>query len=156
SGLAFTVEPAEKGPFPGMSTHSESALPEPQGAWGSSRPTRTPEGLQRVVGPPPLVREQWGLVRTTPRRDLSPRLPGTILGWYWPVLQPLVMFAIYYFIFTELLQQRWNLPESQKAGVGVYMFCAMISWAALADSLGRGTNVIVDNGNLIKKLVFPA
>lgn len=140
-----------------MSTDSDSALTEPRGEWISARPRRAQEVLARLVRLPLLVSEHWDLVRTTLRRDLSARFQGTLLGWAWPILQPLLLFGIYFFIFTELLQQRMrDLPDSQRAGMGVYMFCAMISWSALADALGRGTNVIVENGNLIKKLVFPA
>ncbi len=40
--------------------------------------------------------------------------------------------------------------------MAVYMFCGLMTWSALAESLTRGTSVIVDNGNLIKKLAFPA
>ena len=140
-----------------MSTRTESAESEPVGVWVSSRPTRTVEVLQRLVRLPLLVRENWDLVRTSLRRDLSSRFQGTILGWAWPILQPLMMFGIYFFIFTELLQQKIkDLPPNLKACMGVYMFCAMVPWSALAEGLGRGTSVIVDNGNLIKKLVFPS
>jgi ABC-type polysaccharide/polyol phosphate export permease len=140
-----------------MSTETESALAEPHGDWVSARPTRMVEALRRLVGLPLLVREHLDLVRTSLRRDLSARFQGTILGWAWPIVQPLVMFGIYFFIFTELLQQKiHDLPENMKALMGVYMFCAMVPWSGLAESLGRGTTVIVDNGNLIKKLVFPS
>ncbi len=140
-----------------MNTESESALPEPQGTWISARPTRAHEVLRRLVRLPWVVTEHWDLVRTTLRRDLVARFQGTLLGWAWPILQPLLLFGVYFFIFTELLQQRMQgLPDSQRAAMGVYMFCAMISWSALADALARGTSVIVENGNLIKKLVFPA
>jgi lipopolysaccharide transport system permease protein len=140
-----------------MSTETESALAEPAGEWTTARPTRTVEVLQRLVRLPFLVRENMDLVRTSLRRDLSARFQGTLLGWAWPVVQPLVMFGIYFFIFTGILGQRIpNLPPEMKACMGVYMFCAMVPWSALAESLGRGTSVVVDNGNLIKKLVFPS
>jgi ABC-type polysaccharide/polyol phosphate export permease len=140
-----------------MNTDSESALTEPQGVWIGARPTRLREVLQRMVRLPWVVSEHWDLVRTTLRRDLVARFQGTLLGWAWPVLQPLLLFGIYFFIFTELLQQRLQgLPDSQRGAMAVYMFCAMISWSSMADALARGTNVIVENGNLIKKLVFPA
>jgi lipopolysaccharide transport system permease protein len=139
-----------------MSTETESLPTEPLAEWVSARPTRTREVLQRLVGLPFLVREHRDLVRTSLRRDLAARFQGTLLGWAWPVLQPMFMFGIYFFIFTEVLQQKFtNLPPHLKAAMGVYMFTAMVAWSALAESLGRGTSVIVDNGNLIKKLVFP-
>jgi len=127
------------------------------GAWVTSRPTRPAEVLERLVKFPALLRQYADLVRTSVRRDLAARFQGTLLAWAWPFLQPLLLFAVYYFIFTELLQQRMpDLPEEQKAGMGVYMFCGMVAWSALGEALQRGTSVIVENGNLIKKLAFPS
>ncbi len=140
-----------------MTTVEEQPLASPPGEWITPRPARGLEVLQRLVGLPRLIAGHRDLVLTTLKRDLTARFQGTLLGWAWPVLQPLLLFAIYYFIFTQLLGQRMpELPEEQQAGMGVYMFCAMIAWGAFAESLGRGTSVIVDNGNLIKKLAFPS
>jgi ABC-type polysaccharide/polyol phosphate export permease len=113
--------------------------------------------LARLIGFPALLARHRDLVSTSVRRGLEARFQGTLFGWLWPLVQPLFLFAIYYFIFTELLLQRMpELPAEQQAGLGVYMFCGMLAWSALAESLGRGTNVIVENGNLIKKLSFPS
>jgi ABC-type polysaccharide/polyol phosphate export permease len=140
-----------------MTQVEEQPLAPPPGEWITPRPARGLEVLQRLVGLPWLIAGHRDLVLTTLKRDLTARFQGTLLGWAWPVLQPLLLFAIYYFIFTQLLGQRMpELPEDQQAGMGVYMFCAMIAWGAFAESLGRGTSVIVDNGNLIKKLAFPS
>ncbi len=125
--------------------------------WISSRPRRPREIAERLVSFPRLVHRYRDLVTTSVRRDLAARFQGTVLGWAWPLVQPLFLFAVYYFVFTELLQFRMpDLPPEQQAGMGVYMFCGMLAWSALAESLGRGTNVIVENGNLIKKLAFPS
>jgi ABC-type polysaccharide/polyol phosphate export permease len=140
-----------------MSPEESDALGAAPGEWITARPTRAREVGQRILRLPWLVAEHWDLVRTTLRRDLAARFQGTVLGWAWPLLQPLLLFGVYFYIFTELLQQRMrDLPDDRKAGMGVYMFCAMVAWSALAEALTRGTSVIVDNGNLIKKLVFPA
>src|SRR5262245_25355846 len=102
---------------------SELARPEGPGEWVTARPTRAAEVLQRLVRFPLLLGEHRDLVTTSLRRDLEARFRGTVLSWAWPFLQPLFLFAVYYFIFTELLQQRMpDLPEEHRAGMGVYMF----------------------------------
>jgi lipopolysaccharide transport system permease protein len=137
-----------------MSSDRELALaPE----WVSARPTAWVDVGRRIVRLPWLVLEHRDLVRTTLRRDIAARFQGTLFGWAWPLLQPLFLFSVYFFIFTELLQQRMGeLPEDKKTAMAVYMFSAMLAWGAFSESLTRGTTVIVDNGNLIKKLVFPS
>lgn len=136
---------------------SPAASVAPPGGWITARPARGREVLERLVRLPGLVREYRDLVSTTLKRDLTARFQGTLLGWAWPFVQPLVLFAVYYFIFTELLNFKMpGLPPEQRAAMGVYMFCGMIAWGAVGESLARGTTVIVDNGNLIKKLAFPS
>jgi lipopolysaccharide transport system permease protein len=133
------------------------ALAPPEAEWVTPRPARGLELLGRLVRLPRLVSDHRDLVLTTLKRDLAARFQGTVLGWAWPVLQPLLLFGIYYFIFTQFLNQRMpDLPAGQEAAMGVYMFCAMIAWSAFSESIARGTGVIVDNGNLIKKLAFPS
>src|SRR5688572_27899368 len=125
--------------------------PDQASEWVSARPTAWGEVLQPVVRIRWSVSKHWALVRTNRKRDIAARFQGTLFGWAWPVFRPLILFGIYFFIFTELIPQKLGeLPEEMKAGMGVYMFSAMLAWSALSESLSRGTTVIVDNGNLIK------
>lgn len=140
-----------------MTPDPHSAPLSMEGEWISARPARAREVLARLATLPALVARHRDLVTTTLKRDLTSRFQGTLLGWAWPVLQPLFLFAVYYFIFTQLLGQKMPfLPEEQKAGIGVYMFVGMLAWTAIGEALARGTGVIVENGNLIKKLAFPS
>ncbi len=140
------------------SPQSEPAsLPEESPGWITSRPTRMGEALQRLVRLPALIVEHRDLIITSVKRDLEIRFSGTLLGWFWPLVHPLFLFVVYYFIFTKLLNFKIpNLPPGSEAALGVYMFCGIIAFSAISDALTRGTNVIVDSGNLIKKLAFPS
>jgi lipopolysaccharide transport system permease protein len=125
--------------------------------WVTARPPRLTEVLLRIVRFPLLVHEHRDLIRTSVRRELQARFTGTVLGWFWPLVQPIALFAIYYFIFTKFLGQRFpELPENQKQAFGVFMFVGIMIWSAFAECMTRGTTVIVENGNLIKKLAFPS
>ncbi|HED66193.1 MAG TPA: ABC transporter permease [Planctomycetes bacterium] len=125
--------------------------------WVTARPPRFHEIVRRVFGFPGLLRRHKDLVLTSVKRDLEVRFSGTILGWFWPLFHPLFLFVVYYFIFVHLLGFKLQgLPESQKSGMGVYMFVGISAWTAIAETLVRGTSSIVDNGNLIKKLAFPS
>ena len=127
------------------------------GGWVTARPPRGVEVLGRLVRFPALVLEHRDLVSTSVRRELESRFTGTILGWAWPLVHPIFLFAVYYFIFTRLLEFKIpDLPPGQEGALGVYMFVGIMAWAAIAEALIRGTNAIVENGNLIKKLAFPS
>jgi ABC-type polysaccharide/polyol phosphate export permease len=96
------------------------------------------------------------LISSSVRRELEARFSGTLLGWAWPLLYPVFMFTVYYFVFTKLLAMRFEeLPKHLEAAMGVYMFVGILAWTGFAEGMLRAGGVIVDNGNLIKKLSFP-
>jgi lipopolysaccharide transport system permease protein len=125
--------------------------------WVTASPPKAMEVVQHVLGFPTLVVRNWDLIVTSVQRELSAAFTGTVLGFFWPLLYPVFMFAIYYFIFTKLLAMKMpDLDPKYNPAMGVYMFIGVLVWAAFADALNRGASCIVDNGNLIKKVAFPS
>lgn len=127
------------------------------GEWVTSAPPKWREVLYRVATFPMLAFRHRDLIRTSVGRELRTRFQGTVLGFAWPLVHPLFIFAVYYFLFTKLLSFKLpDLQPGQEAAMGVYMFIGVVIWSAFGESLGVGCNVIVGNGNLIKKLAFPS
>lgn len=135
----------------------EAAVPE--SAWRTSDPPGLGRVLARLVVFPWTIRQHQDLVRSSVRRELEARFTGTLLGWLWPLVFPIFTFAVYYFIFAELLQVKFGerIAENPelKAAMGVYMFVGIVVWTGFAEGVNRSTTVITENGNLIKKLAFP-
>ncbi|MCK6448676.1 MAG: ABC transporter permease [Planctomycetes bacterium] len=91
------------------------------------------------------------------RRELAARYSGTWLGRAWTLATPLVLFCVYYFLFTRIFGFRLgDLPDSQRAALGVWMFLGLVAWTGFAEGVARASTVLVENGTLIKKLAFPA
>ena len=136
--------------------HGSPGLPGP-GVWVSSRRPRVLEVLVRLLTLPARMWVHRDLITTSVRRDLEARFSGTVLGWAWPLVHPMFLFVVYYFIFTKLLNFKIpNLPVGQESALGIYMFCGIMSYAAISEGVTRGANTFIENGNLIKKLAFPA
>ncbi len=129
----------------------------PDEGWVTAHPPRAREVFGRVLGFPRMLVEHRDLIQTSVKRELQARFTGTALGWFWPLLHPLFLFAVYYFIFSKLLQVKFGeLPPEQQQAFAVFMFVGVVVFSAFAEALNRGTNCIVENGNLIKKLAFPS
>lgn len=96
------------------------------------------------------------------RRDLKARIEGSMLGRVWPIVQPAILFGIYYVIFSKLLRVGVSdsMPPHGDAGKGwrstFFLITGILPWTALAESLSRGTGVVLENANLIKKIAFPS
>jgi ABC-type polysaccharide/polyol phosphate export permease len=93
------------------------------------------------------------------RRDLQARYTGSVMGFFWSVIIPLVYFSIYFVIFGFLFKQKVQLygwPEDRPGGFAFYIFSGLLPWYALQESWVRSTTCIVDNSHLIKQIRFPA
>jgi ABC-type polysaccharide/polyol phosphate export permease len=98
------------------------------------------------------------------RRELKSRIEGSILGRIWPIVQPTMLFAIYYFIFVKILRIPVNddlAPHGDDPGhmgwrATFFLISGILPWTVLAESLGRGTGVVLEHANLIKKIAFPS
>lgn len=128
-----------------------------EGAWVEAGPVKVGDALRAPLRLPGTLLACRELVRAGVRRELSSRFSGTLLGRLWSFAMPLVLFGVYYFLFTRIFGLRLaGLPESQRAALGVWMFVGTLVWSGFAEGLTRASTVLVENGTLIKKLAFPA
>lgn len=87
-------------------------------------------------------------------RDLTSKYKGTFMGLFWNVINPLVMLALYTFVFSVILRVKLG-PEATTGNFALYLFCGMVPWLAFSDAVGRSTGLIMNHQNLVKKVVFP-
>ena len=106
-----------------------------------------------------LVRQRYLIWQLT-RREVAARYRGSAFGILWSLLQPLLMLAVYSFVFTVIFRARWpELAETQgpesNGGFAVVLFAGLITHGFLGDCLGRAPRLITDNANFVKRLIFP-
>ncbi len=103
-----------------------------------------------------LTTTHRSLLWTFACREFNQRHHGTMLGWMWPVLQPLATLGMYTVVFGLVLKARWpQRPDQGLADVALVMFTGMAAFQCLGESLARAPGVIVAVPNLVKKVVFP-
>jgi len=86
-------------------------------------------------------------------RELKARYRGSVLGFFWSFVNPLLLLLIYTFIFTVVM------PGVRGAGLepfSLFMFCGILPWTWFSSSLLESSNVLIAGGNLIRKVLFPA
>ena len=101
------------------------------------------------------LRRHAPLVRNFVEKDLKGRYIGSTAGFFWSLVNPLLSLATYTFVFSFVLKSRWSdlQPDSQ---VVLMMYLGIVTWGCHAEIIARCTGTLVDNGNLIKKVVFPS
>ena len=84
------------------------------------------------------------------RTDFKLRYQGSILGYLWALLRPLMMFAILYVVFTKLLKFGDSIPHYP-----VYLLIGTTLWSFFTECTYQGIQAMVQRGELIRKICFP-
>jgi lipopolysaccharide transport system permease protein len=93
----------------------------------------------------------WEMIK----RDVTDRYAGQILGSTWAIGHPLILMAIYTFVFTFIFSSRMGSPTDFPLDYTTYLLSGLIPWMAFQDSMSRGTAAILANASLVKQVVFP-
>jgi ABC-type polysaccharide/polyol phosphate export permease len=92
------------------------------------------------------------LIASLVSRDLKARYRGSVLGFFWSFVNPLLLLLIYTFIFTVVMPSAHPGLEPY----ALFMFCGILPWTWFSSSLLESSNVLIAGGNLIRKVLFPA
>lgn len=90
------------------------------------------------------------LLKELIKTDFKLRYQGSMLGYLWAVLRPLLMFAILYIVFAKVLRFGSDIPHYP-----VYLLTGTVLWNFFTECCGQGIQSIVMRGDLIRKISFP-
>lgn len=92
------------------------------------------------------------LIQSLVGRDLKARYRGSVLGFVWSFINPLLLLLTYGFVFSYVFPR--DDPRIQP--VFLFLFCGILPWTWFQSSIAEGSGVLIAGGNLIKKVLFPA
>jgi lipopolysaccharide transport system permease protein len=127
--------------------------------WSGAASGASSRSLGRLLNPLRLTVSLWAhrqLIREFTRREVLGRYRGASLGVLWSFLTPLMMLAVYAFVFRVVFNARWGIKaEESRGGFAMTMFCGMCVYQVFSECLTRAPSLIVGNVNYVKKVVFP-
>ena len=104
-----------------------------------------------------LLEHRW-LIWRMARREVAGRYRGSQLGLLWSLATPLLLLAVYTFVFGSIFRSRWSDAGSGSGpvwGFALILFAGMIPFNLFAEVATRAPALIVNNPNYVKKVVFP-
>ncbi|MBS1809267.1 MAG: ABC transporter permease [Acidobacteria bacterium] len=101
-----------------------------------------------------LFSEHRDLIRSMVQRELSSRYKGSLMGIGWAIISPAVMIVIFTIIFSGIFGARFGNAGGHLS-FAVYLFCGLLPWIAFSEGVQRATNSLIENINLVKRVVFP-
>ena len=118
-----------------------------------SATSTTVDGLRPIRGPSALggsPQRFWTLTWTLAVLEFRLKFFGSVLGYFWQLMRPLLMFGVLYFVFTELVRLGGgvnNYPVMLLMGIIIYTF--------YAEATGTSVSSVADHETLVRKVHFP-
>ena len=90
------------------------------------------------------------LTLTLARTDFKLRYFGSVLGYIWSLMRPLLFFGVLYFFFTKILNVGKGVPH-----YGVYLLTGIVLWTFFSEATGNSVNCLLAREALLRKMRFP-
>ena len=98
-----------------------------------------------------FIKELWQyreMIVSLVKRDLKSRYKGSILGFLWMFLNPLLQLCVYTIVFSGIM--RMDIEKYY-----LFLFVALVPWIFFSTCLSGGTTVIFGQQDMVKKNIFP-
>jgi ABC-type polysaccharide/polyol phosphate export permease len=97
-----------------------------------------------------LKKHTWlDLIMLLVQRDLRVRYRGSILGYFWSMLNPLLYMVILSLVFSNIVRIKMD-------AFAIFILSGIMGWNLFQQSLTIGMNSIVANGHLLRKVPIPS
>lgn len=97
----------------------------------------------------------WELIRSSVKRDVLGRYRGSVLGLLWSFFNPLLMLAVYTFVFSQVFKARWSADSTSKTEFALVLFAGLIVFNLFSECVNRAPGLVLSNQSYVKKVVFP-
>lgn len=88
------------------------------------------------------------MINSLVKKDLRGRYKGSVLGFLWTFINPLLQLVVYTFVFSVVL----------RAGIErfyLFLFVALVPWIFFSSAITTGCTCILAQKDLVKKVYFP-
>jgi len=99
-----------------------------------------------------LLQRNRQLILGMAKREVTMQYTGSLLGVVWTFIHPLVLIAVFWFVFSVGFKTR---PMNNVPFV-VWLTAGMMPWFLFADIMTGSVGIVVAHTNLIKKTLFPS
>lgn len=91
------------------------------------------------------------LLRTLVSKDIRSRYKGSVLGFAWNFVIPLLQLFVFWLLFGIIVR----VAPPGDYPFAVFLFTGLLPWNFFANSVMGGSMSIIGNSNLVKKIFFP-
>lgn len=95
------------------------------------------------------------LILTLAKREVLGRYRGSVMGLSWSFFNPLLMLAVYTFVFSVVFEARWPGGSDSRTEFALVLFTGLIAFGLFAECINRAPGLVTGNASYVTKVVFP-
>ena len=90
-------------------------------------------------------------------REISSRYRGSVMGFLWSLVTPIIMLCIYTFVFKYIFKAKWSIPsaDGDVLNFAMVLFLGLLIHGMIAEILSRSPGLIIENVNWVKLETCP-
>jgi lipopolysaccharide transport system permease protein len=112
-----------------------------------------------AAGPREMVASFWRnrqLLGQLTRREVLGRYRGSLMGLAWSFFNPLLMLAVYTFVFSVVFNARWGTGEpTSRVQFALVLFVGVIVHGVISEGINKAPGLILGNASYVKRVIFP-
>lgn len=90
------------------------------------------------------------LLRELVTSDFKLRYQGSVLGYLWSLMRPLLLFGVLYIVFTKFVKFGEGVPHFP-----AYLLLGIVLWTFFVEATQSGMNSITGRGDMVRKVKIP-
>ena len=111
------------------------------------------------MNPINIIKHLWAykeLIVKLSRKAVLTRYRGSLLGLVWAFIQPLMMLAVYTFVFSVIFEAKWGQGLDQdRLSFALALFVGILTFNIIGDTVTAAPGLILSHPAFVKKVVFP-
>lgn len=108
-------------------------------------------GLGHGVPPVNSGARRFALITfTLAKNEFKVRYFGSVLGYLWSLMRPLMLFGVLYVVFTHVVRFGGDIEHYP-----LKLLIAIVMWSYFAEVTGQSVNSLVQRESLLRKVPFP-
>jgi ABC-2 type transport system permease protein len=96
------------------------------------------------------IRQFLNLTFTLAVTEWKLRFFGSVLGYVWTLMRPLLLFGVLYLVFSHVVRVGTDIPHYP-----VYLLESIVMFQFFADSTSQGLQSLLQRESLLRKMRFP-
>lgn len=101
------------------------------------------------------VKDNRALIAALIKREVVGRYRGSVMGLLWSFFNPVLMLAVYTFVFSVVFKARWADGSDSKTEFALVLFAGLLIFNLFSECVNRAPGLILLNVNYVKKVIFP-